>query len=349
MARVSAPIVELAAEEGMAVARGQLLARLDEAELGARLEISRVNLAEATQAWERAQRLHEGQLISPEEYEQARTRFETARAQLEGDQIQLGYTEVRAPFAGLIVARYVDFAQQVSPNTPLFRLSDFDPLLCPIQVPERELGRLHVGQRAYLTVEAWPDERFEARVERIRPVVEAATGTVKVTLEVEARDKLRPGMFARVFLQTETHENALVVPKVALSLESIGDTVYVVGDGKAERREVTLGFTEGDWVEVISGLADGERVVTVGQDGLSDGTPIQVFGGDGGPEPTADAPARAAAGGPPGGGPGGFPGFDASQLTPERLEMIKQRMRERGLSEEQIEERLEQMRQRAGQ
>ncbi len=289
--RVSAPIVELRAEEGMAVARGQLLARLDDAELSAQLEISRVNLAEATQAWERAQQLERSQLISPEEHEQARTRFETARAQLEGDQIQIGYARVRAPFAGLIVTRYVDFAQQISPGTPMFRLSDFDPLLCPIQVPERDLSRLEIGQAAYLEVEAWPGERFEAEVLRIRPVVDAATGTVRVTLAVRGRGQLRPGMFADVFVETDRREGVLVMPKTALSIDSIGDTVYLAGESVARRREVELGFAEGDFVQVVSGLEAGDQVVVVGQDGLSDGTPIQILSLDG--EGAATPPAGA--------------------------------------------------------
>lgn len=349
VSRTTGPVVELAVEEGDAVRRGDLLARIDEAELRAQVEISRVALKEARQAYDRALKLQEDALISPEDFEAARTRFETAKAQLDGSEIQLRYTRVTAPFGGLVIERHVQFAQQVTPGSTMFRLSDFEPLLCPIQVPERELGRLRVGQPGYLTVEAWPDERFAAKVQRIRPVVEAATGTVKVTLEVDAKDKLRPGMFARVFLQAETHENVLVIPKSALSLESIGDTVFVVGDGRAERREVTLGFAEGDRVEVAAGLSDGERVVTIGQDGLSDGTPIQVLGGTGADKPPATAGAPEA-GGPAGGGPtpgGGLPGFDPSQLTPERLEMIKQRMRERGLTDEQIEERLKRMREAA--
>ncbi len=275
IARVSAPIVELKAEEGMAVRRGQVLARLEEDELRARLEISKVALNEAELAYERARQLNDQKLISAEQYEQARNRFETARAQLEGDQIAIGYTVIKAPFDGLIVARYVDYAQQVAANTPLFRLSDFDPLLCPIQVPERELPLLKLGQEAYLEVEAWGTDRFRARVLRISPVVDPATGTIKVTLEVRSGGKLRPGLFARAYLKTASKPAALVIPKAALSLESIGDTVYVAEGGVARRREVTLGFQEGDTVEILDGLAEGERVVVVGQDGLSDGTPVQ--------------------------------------------------------------------------
>lgn len=365
VSRMSGPIVKLNAEEGMLVQRGRLLARIDDLDVRSNVEIARVALDEARINYERSNRLHEGRLISPEAYEQAANRFETAKAQHKNSQILLGYTEIKAPFSGQIVTRHIDLAQQVSPGTPIFRISDFDPLLCPIQVPERELPRLALGQSAYLTVEAWSGERFPATVLRISPVVDAATGTVKVTLNVEPDDRLRPGMFTRVFLETEKRSESLVIPKTALSLESLGDTVYVAANGTAERREVSLGFREGDFVEVLSGLDEGEPVVVVGQDGLSDGTPIQVLGGAqsaslsqaGVPEPASAGPPSANAG--PGGhaaGPGsagrpggGGPGqrMDPSQMTPEQLERTRESMRARGLSEEEIDERLKRRRSRS--
>ncbi|MCB1057971.1 MAG: efflux RND transporter periplasmic adaptor subunit [Acidobacteria bacterium] len=362
VARTSGPIVELAVEEGRKVAKGQLMARIDDRELRAKMEVSRVAHEEARLAHDRAKNLFDQGLISSEDYEAARSRFETTAAQLESDRLQLAYTRVEAPFAGRVVVRYVDPAQQVSVNTPLFRLSDFTPLLCPIQVPERELRRIAVGQPAYLTVEAWPGQRFEAKVQRVRPVVDAETGTVRVTLEVDGQDKLSPGMFARVFLQTETRTDTLVIPKTALALESVGDTVYVAEDGVAHRREVMLGFREGDTVEVLSGLKEGERVVVVGQQSLSDGTPIQILAGPGAGEPPvapaaagSDTPGAAgqppgAAGGPPGGprAGSGWPGAGGGPPSPEQLEQIKERMRARGMSEEQIEERLRQRRAEAG-
>jgi RND family efflux transporter MFP subunit len=338
VARIAAPIVELLAEEGMAVKRGQTLARLDDVELRAQLEISRVALDEATLVYDRAKKLYESDLISEEAYEQAKWSWEAAVAQLETVRIQLGYTDVTAPFDGWIVARYVDFAQQVSVNTPLFRISDFDPLLCPIQVPERELSRLRVGQPAHLLLEPWPGHRFRAEVLRISPVVDAATGTIKVTLEVRAEGKLRPGMFARVFLEADTRPGALVIPKAALSLESIGDTVYVADGDVASRREVTLGFREGDFVEVVEGVSEGESVVVLGHDGLSDGTPIQVLD-DEEPAPPVETAAAEGPGGERPGGPGrGRPDFSA--MNPEQLERAKEFMRSRGLTDEQIEERI---------
>ncbi|MDH3254645.1 MAG: efflux RND transporter periplasmic adaptor subunit [Acidobacteriota bacterium] len=351
VARMSGPLVALQAEEGMTVRRGRLLARIDDMDVRSSVEIARVALEEARLNHERAKKLHDTRLISPEEFEQATTRLETAEAQYENNRILLGYTEITAPFSGRIVSRYVDLAQQVSPGTALFRISDFDPLLCPIQVPERELRRLEVGQDAYVTVEAWPGARFAARVLRISPVIDAATGTIKVTLDVTPDERLRPGMFARVFLETERRTGTLVIPKAALSLESLGDTVYVAAGSVAQRRDVTLGFREGDFVEVVAGLADGERVVVVGQDGLSDGTPIQALdeATDGGREASRLAGVGDEADSQQETEPATGPGFDTqarpgrmdpSQMSPEELERAREFMRARGLSEQEIDMRL---------
>jgi membrane fusion protein (multidrug efflux system) len=340
VARVSAPIVSLDVEEGDHVREGQQLARLDDVEILVQEELARVAVAETRQAFERATKLYGEGLISPEEYERAVSAYDAAKAQLRASEIQREFTVLRAPFSGRIVRRYVDPAQQVSVNTPIFRLSDFDPLLCPIQIPERDLPRVRLNQEAWLSVEGAPGERFPARVLRISPIVEAETGTVKVTLEIRHAERLRPGMFARVYVETQTRENALVVPKAALSLESIGDTVYVAAGGQASRREVELGFRQGDLVQIVSGVEAGEQVVIVGQDGLSDGTPLQVLPAAG--ETIAERPAA-----PPvaRGDGGGRP--DLANMTAEQLEQVKQRMRSKGMSDTQIEERIKRSREAA--
>jgi membrane fusion protein (multidrug efflux system) len=294
LARAQGPIVELRTEEGRRVAKGQVMARIDPKQAAAQVEIARVTLREAERAFKRAQETFEEQLISQADFDAALAAKEGAEATLLDRQVQLDYTDIKAPFSAVVVDRAIKLGDTVSPNQILFRISDFDPLLCKIQVPEKELPRLHRGQPAYLTVEAWPDERFQAKVLRLSPVVDATTGTVRVTLEVQGQGKLRPGMFASVYLEIDRHEDALTIPKSALSLESLGDTVYVVDEGLAARRAIQLGYEEADTVEVISGLEEDDHVIVVGQDGLSDGTPIQILEGPG----AEKAAPRQARGGP---------------------------------------------------
>ena len=365
--RAAGPIVELSTEEGMQVRAGQVLARIDDIELRAQVTTAEVALAEATRVHERAQAARDQQIISEEVYDQALAVRESAEAVLNERKIQLGFATIVAPFDGVIVERAVKDAENLTANQRMFRISDFNPLLCPIQVPEKELANLRLGQTGYVLVEAWPGEQFFANVLRISPVVDATSGTIKVTLQVNGKGRLRPGMFASVFLVVDTHESALVIQKQALSLESLADTVYVVADNVAERRDVTLGFEEAELVEITAGLSEGEQIIIVGQDGLSDGTPINVLAGgdrgqadasgrsDGPPAavaaPGGGAPGREAGAGAPtaraGGGerrPGGRAGgAGGAQMDPEQM---RERMKARGMSDEQIEERIKQMQER---
>lgn len=355
VARTAGPIVELAVEEGMRVREGQLLLEIDETERLAEVEIARVALEDAKRAHERAKAARDAEIISQEVYDAALNQLESAEARLKSAQILHDYTSVRAPFNGVVVERFVKLAENVTVNQPLFRITDFDPLLCKIQVPEKELSRLEIGQRALLNVEAWPDERFVAKLLRISPVVDGTTGTIRVTLEVATGGKLRPGMFASVFLETDTHPDALTIPKSALSIDSLTDSVFVAKNGEAERRGIEIGFEESERIEVLSGLSEGEPVVVVGQDGLTNGTPLQVIGGPGsektpaarrtaesesgsGRESGRESPAAERPAFPDGGGGPGMRDVDFSKLSPEELERVKERMRERGLSDERIEE-----------
>ncbi len=351
VARVSGPIVEILTEEGRAVKAGDLLARIDDREAKNQVAIATVNRDEAKLAYDRAQSSYEQQLIAQEAYDAAQAKLDAAEAQLKAAQLQFDYTRIRAPFAGLVVNRYVKLAQNVSANTPLFRLSDFTPLLCPIQVPEKELPNVRVGQPARLELDAFPNTSFEADVLRISPTIDAATGTMKVTLEVNGRGELRPGLFASVYLETARHENALVIPRTALVMDSIGDTVYVVDGDTAARREIRIGFREADDIEVLEGLEEGDRVVVLGQESLSDGTPVSILhdpgteAADQGNGTAAEAPAARSGPAAPGAGAmaGGFPPQFAERIrnaTPEQLERIKDRMRQRGLSDSEIEQRL---------
>ncbi len=321
VARTSGPVTEILTEEGQVVKAGQLLARIDEREPMNKAAIARVTRDEAQLAFDRTKTSWSDGLVSQEAYDSAGSKLAAAQAQLESAEIQLAYTEIRAPFEALVVTRDIKLAQYVTPGNRLFRISDFTPLLCRVEVPEKDLPRVRVGQTAHLEVEAYPGERFPASVARLRPTVDPATGTFTVTLEVEGKGKLRPGLFASVYLETQTREDVLVIPRDALVLDSLGDTVYVMANGVAERREVRLGVRDADSVEVLEGLAEGEQLIVLGQEGLADGTPVMVLG---------DTPPAA-------------PAAEAAVPPPEAIEAIRQRMKERGLSETEIEARIEQM------
>jgi membrane fusion protein (multidrug efflux system) len=328
VARTTGPVTEINTEEGRMIRAGQLIARIDEREAHNQVAIATVARDEAQLSYDRTKSSWDEGLVSREAYDSALSQLSSTRAQLESAEIQLAYTEIKAPFDALVVTRNIKLAQYVTPGTTLFRISDFTPLLCRIEVPEKDFPRVRIGQPAHLRVEAYPGEKFSAEVTRLRPTVDAATGTFTTTLEVEGRGKLRPGMFASVFLQTDTHDDAIVIPRNALVLDSLGDTVYVKSANVAKRREVRLGLRSEDSVEVLEGLAEGDLLIVIGQDGLADGTPVSVIGGE--------LPARREA------------ATESPGPSPEEVEIMRRRMKERGKSDEEIEIRLQQMREAGG-
>ena len=277
LAKVSGQVVKLPAEEGVRVKKGDLLAQLDEAELQINFVQTKVVMETDKAMLERAQNMLEKNLISEENYETSRLQYESSKAAHEAARLQLEYTSVRSPIDGVVTARNVELGQRVNVNQSLFLVADFDPLRAKIYVPEKDMGRIFEGQVAKITVESEPGLEFSGVVKMVSPVVDPASGTAKVKIDIEDdRGKLKPGMFASVFITTETHSNALLIPKKALILESDVDQVYIYQDGNAHKVNLKLGFTTGDNVEVLTGLQEGDLVVTVGQEGLREGLPIRI-------------------------------------------------------------------------
>lgn len=207
----------------------------------------------------------------------ARFRYERAQTDLQEAELRLQYTTITAPVRGVVSELPMTPGQYVQANAKLMTIVDTERLLARTFLPEKFSGRLQTGQTAYVLVEALPEQRFAARVRLISPVVDAESGTFKVTVALtDPPPELKPGMFATVLMTVSLLENALVIPKRALTLDRAEPTVYRLQDGRAQRVALTLGEADGDRIEVTSGLAEGDRIVVVGQDKLLDGTLVRV-------------------------------------------------------------------------
>ena len=304
--RVSANVIERFFEEGDVVEEGDVLVRLQDDEIINSLEQARIDLQQAEVAvrqavvnadqseadFARVKSLYEQQLISRQEYDQAEItsrsdsltlenagqQLEAAKARLQAAEIQLAYTTVKSPISGVVTERLVDVGDRVSANQQLLTLQEFPPLWARIFVPEKSMPKIKIGQLARISMETYPDREFTGRIKLISPTVEAESGTLKVTIEV-ARDTrlLKPGMFGTVYIATDTHENAVVVPRKSIIRERNANYVFVINDDNTvTRQEVVTGFSEEDEVEIASGLQGNEAIVTVGQETLSDGYPVMV-------------------------------------------------------------------------
>ncbi len=276
-------VVKLLVEEGDTVTKGQLLVNLqDEAQRSA-LAKATSELDQRRREFDRQKSLFDQKLVSEQAYIDAEYQFDQARLAFEDAQRELAYTEVRASIPGIITERSVNLGDFVSVNQSLFRVVDFDSIVARIYVPEKELPRLERRQPARLTADALGGLVFSGAIDRISPVVDPGTGTIKVTVGTPRQQGLRPGMYVQVELVTAVHEHAIRIPKKALVYDDDQIFVFRLGDERTvERLAVLAALEDTDFMEPAEGLALGDEIVIAGQSGLKDGAKVRLPGD---PEP----------------------------------------------------------------
>ncbi|MCO5171724.1 MAG: efflux RND transporter periplasmic adaptor subunit [Planctomycetes bacterium] len=276
-ARTRGVVRELLVEEGDRVEADQPLVRLedDDQQIERRRALA-VRAQEETEL-QRAQQLRAQKALSENELDTARKEYDEACHRLEVAELALKRTTIRAPFAGRVLRRHLDAGAMVSDGTAVLDLANVEPLEADLSVPERHVARLAVGQGVRVSVDATGD-LLPARISRIAPSVDAASGTVRVTISVHAPGvALRPGAFVRAAVVTETRPEALVVPRAALVAQGPRWFLFRRAGDRAERLEVEVGLEEGDLVEVARGLEEGDEVVVTGAAALSHGARVEVL------------------------------------------------------------------------
>ena len=215
-----------------------------------------------------------------EDIQQARAQLAQAEAGLALVQVQLHDSTLSAPFTGTITHRGVEPGETVSSNSassnnPLFVLSQVDDMYVEFIVPAQHRSELQPGQDAVMEVDGLPGQRFQGRIDEIRPAADAASRTFGVRVRVpNPKGILRPGMFARGAIITGVRHAVLSIPEQAVLTAASGPVVFAVRDGRAIRQAVTLGAHHDGLVEVTSGLSEGDQVVVEGQDALTDNQPV---------------------------------------------------------------------------
>jgi membrane fusion protein (multidrug efflux system) len=177
----------------------------------------------------------------------------------------------------VVSARYIKLGNTIAQNAPTFRVTDLDPLVAYVHIPEKEFRKLAPQQTAEIVVDALGGDRFAGAISRISPTVDPKTGTFRARVEVpDPSRRLKPGMFGRVNIVYERREDALQLPRAAIVDADGEQSVFVVEDGKAAQRPVRTGLASNGWIEVVEGLDGTEKVVVVGQGGLKTGTAVKV-------------------------------------------------------------------------
>lgn len=278
LSEVEGRVLTLRVEEGDWVKNGQVLATLVRDDEQIAFKKAQLKETNARAAFDRATELVDRELISREEFDKLKIDYEITGQELAEAEWALKKTTIVAPFSGRVTARMTQLGQHVRPGDELFQVTDYNPLIARIYLPERDVLGLEEGRTVQIRLDAADQVSFAGRIRQISPVVDTSTGTVKVTVEAtEPPKEVRPGSFVSVNIVRETHPEAVLLPREAVLRELQKAHVFVAEDDVAEKRSVTLGLEEGDLIEVISGVEAGDQVIVTGQGGLKDGSAVKIL------------------------------------------------------------------------
>lgn len=274
---IAGRIAQIHFKEGERVAKGSVLLTLDASVQQADLDKARANLTLSKTKFERSVDLRNKGFLSSQAQEEAENNLKVAQADAELMQARISKATIRAPFSGTIGLRLVSVGDYVKEGQDMVNLESLDPLKVDFRVPELALSQVKDGQSLQIALDALPDKVYDGRIVAINPLLDANGRAVVIRAQVANRDgKLRPGMFARVRLFTSEARDSALVPEE--SLFPVGDDKYVykVIDGKALRQKVEIGQRRDGKVEIVSGLAAADVIVTAGHLKIRDGAAVRV-------------------------------------------------------------------------
>ncbi len=335
--KVQGWVEKINVREGDRVRAGQVLATLDAREAGAAVAQSKASLEAATARLKqvkatseeavqsqiqqtkanleladadlkRAQELHGKDFIARQQLDEARTKFNVAKAaydlaqnnlqqktweneiglaeaqvrqakaNLDLMQAQLANLSILSPMNGIVTKRYVDPGTMAKDSTAILTLMELDVVKMVVNVIEREVVLLKKGQPVKVSVTGFPGRGFPGRIEIITPALDPQSRTAEIQILIPNPDHiLKPGMFGRVEIPLRSNPKALLIPIQALLTQDDKDFVYVYRDGKAYRRSVRKGIVKDEFVEILQGLHPQEQVVSAGHGSLNEENPVQII------------------------------------------------------------------------
>ena len=275
--QISGLVERAGVEEGDRVEAADTLLYIEDKQLRIAAREAQVNYAYQQTGYERTEEMFKRKLISDQEYETRRFELEQSNLRLARAQLELENAAVLAPFSGVITERAVQVGARVGPSSKLYDLIKLDDMIARVYVPGQYLINVVGDQRAMITSEFLPDKRFSGWVKRISPVVDPRSGTFKVTVGLRDRfEFLRPGLFVNVQIITDTHEQAVLIPKQAVVYDGGEKFVFAVDDTAAVRVELKAGFENADYIESMAQIEPGDQIIIVGQNGLKDKARVRV-------------------------------------------------------------------------
>jgi RND family efflux transporter MFP subunit len=280
-AQTSGTVTQVLVEEGDRIRAGRLMAELDARETEAQLQRARAVFDNAKAAFDRAAQLRASQLYSAAELEVMESSLAIAEADVELWSTRLAFCRITAPISGMVTTKRVEQGNTVSANQAMFTIADDSLLVVKVQVSELDVVYLETGREVEIRLDAYPQARIEGRIRRIFPSADPGSRLVPVEVAMGAVPEgveARPGFLARVDFALDLRRGVLAVPASAVGILDQRNFVYLVAADTLARREVETGLTAGGWIEITSGLQEGDRVVSSGHTNLRQGLRVRVSG-----------------------------------------------------------------------
>ena len=227
----------------------------------------------------RLEELIHDQRVSSSDTKELQHRVSELEAEIAQSNLEISRTQIKAPFDGQITQRMVNVGQRARPMEALFNIAAFSPLQAEVHLSERDTRLVHPNQTSVIRLGSDESAAVQGRVERISPVVDQSSGTIKVTIALQPAPGFRPGSFVRVDIRTDTKSGAILIPKRALVEEDGQSYVYVATGDSAKRTKVELGYSSEGMVEIRNGIKAGSKIVVAGQGVLKEGSKIKVIQG----------------------------------------------------------------------
>jgi len=286
-AELAGKVVQIAFEPGTKVRAGDLLVKQDTSLEEAQLRAAEAAATLAKNNLERTKELFIKNTISKSEWDNAETQFKQAVAQGDAIRATIAKKNIRAPFAGLLGIRLINLGEFLHEGDAIVSLQSLDPIFVNFLLPQQELAKMGLGLKVRVTTDALPGEVIEGTVTAINPQVDASTRNIRIQATVaNPRERLRPGMFAEVAVVLPDRNEVLAIPATSVLYAPYGDSIFVVDDKKGEgsgqpvrvvrQQFARLGEKRGDFVSVLSGLKEGETVVSTGVFKLRNGQDVVV-------------------------------------------------------------------------
>ena len=286
-AELKGKVVHIAFEPGSMVKAGDLLVQQDTSVESAQLRAAEAEVALAKINFKRSKELVAAKTISQSDFDNADARFKEAEAQADNIRAMIAKKTIRAPFAGRLGIRLVNLGQTLNEGDEIVSLQSLDPIYVNFLLPQQRLAQVHPGLAIRLTTDALPGEVVSGKITAMNPQVDAATRNIRIQATLENPEEgLRPGMYVNVWVVLPDLIEVLTIPATSVLYAPYGDSVFVVEKKKNDANEpsglvlnqkfVRLGEKRGDYITVVSGLKQGETVVSTGVFKLRNGQAVVI-------------------------------------------------------------------------